>query len=217
MDRKQDPRRRATAVLAVATVHAVLAVGLMKGLDIDFKRIVSPPVIGEQIPLPPPPEPKPTPPEPTDQHEWTPTNPLPPIPFPLPPTPVPESHDDETPTDSGPTLDPFPPPQPPRPSPSFTPTRAVPRNGTSGWISTDDYPRQPLMNGIEGSVGYRLVIGTSGRVASCELTRPSGNRALDNATCRLITTRARFEPATDETGAKVLGTFTGSVRWDIPD
>jgi protein TonB len=73
------------------------------------------------------------------------------------------------------------------------------------------------MNEIEGTVGYRLVIGTNGRVASCELTRPSGNKALDDATCRLIASRARFEAATDETGAKVMGTYTGSVRWEIPD
>ena len=71
--------------------------------------------------------------------------------------------------------------------------------------------------GAEGSVGYRLVIGTAGRVSSCELTRPSGQRALDDATCRLIAGRARFEPATDETGAKVLGTFIVSVRWEIPE
>ena len=41
--------------------------------------------------------------------------------------------------------------------------------------------------------------------------------ALDDATCRLISRRAQFDPATDETGARVPGTYTGSVRWELPD
>ncbi|HEU4651467.1 MAG TPA: TonB family protein, partial [Croceibacterium sp.] len=101
--------------------------------------------------------------------------------------------------------------------PPFNPKRATPSNNSSNWITNDDYPRRALVDGAEGSVGYRLVVSTLGRVASCELTQPSGNRALDDATCRLITRRARFEAATDETGAKVLGTYSGSVRWEIPE
>src|SRR5690606_844924 len=80
-----------------------------------------------------------------------------------------------------------------------------------------DYPRRAILDSAEGTVAFRLVIGTNGQVSSCELTRPSGHRALDDATCRLISRRARFDPATDETGSKVLGTYTGSVKWELPD
>ena len=220
IDRKQDPRRRANAIIAVGVIHAGLAYVVVTGLGAKIaERLTAPPLVGEQIKLPPPPpKPDPTPPQPKDRTDTHVDAPTPPFPFPPPPDPGPQAGDDTAgPTggvDPGPPLPPLPPPPP---SPSFTPRHAVPRGGTAGWISTDDYPRQPLVNGIEGSVGYRLVIGTNGRVASCELTRPSGNRALDDATCRLITGRARFEAATDEAGAKVLGTFAGSVRWEIPE
>lgn len=221
VDRNQDPRRRANAIIAVGVIHAGLAYVVVTGLGAEIVNQLRPPqIIGEQIPLPPPPpSPDPTPPKPSDPKDTTIEVPRPPIPFPPPPSPGPEVDWDETP---GPIGDPFPgPPQPPLPpspaSPSFTPKGARPSNNSAGWISTNDYPRGPLMNEIEGTVGYRLVIGTNGRVGGCELTRPSGNRALDDATCRLLTSRARFEPATDESGAKVLGTYTGSVRWEIPD
>lgn len=221
VDRKQDPRRRANAIIAVGVIHAGLAYVVVTGLGAEIiDQLRPPPVIGEQIPLPPPPpEPDPTPPKPSDPVDTLPKAPIPPIPLPPPPNPGPQVDWDEIPTSAGgeipgPAQPPLPPPPP---SPSFTPKGARPSNSSAGWITTNDYPRRPLIDHIEGSASYRLVIGTNGRVSSCELTRPSGNRALDDATCRLITSRARFESATDENGAKVMGTYTGSVRWEIPD
>ena len=212
----QDPRRRATAIGIAAAVHAVLAVGLVTGLGVTIERIVEPRLVGTNVKLDPPkPEPSPSPTPTREQVTYIPPAPVPPIP--LPPAPGPSYKPFDGTSDPVVILDPRP-PMPPSPGPaSFTPKRAVPSNGSSGWISNSDYPRRPLVEGIEGTVSYRLVIGTNGRVSSCELTRPSGNRALDEATCRLIASRARFEPATDENGAKVLGTFSGSVRWQIPD
>jgi len=217
LDQAHDPRRRAKAVLGVGAIHAVLAYGIVTGLGAEIvDRFVPPPLIGQQIPLPPPP-PDP-PPKASNPIVETPVAPRPQI---EPLTPIEPRIEvvindvrpfDGIDTDPRP---PLPPLQPPRPS--FTPKRAAPSNNSAGWITSDDYPRRALVDEAEGSVGYRLVIGTTGRVSSCELTRPSGNRALDDATCRLIASRARFEPATDETGARVLGTFSGSVRWEIPE
>ena len=219
LNQAHDPRRRATAIVTVGAVHAVLAAGLLTGLTVQFARETDRPMEATNIPLDPPkPEPSPEPqPAPVVQY----------VPPPLPPIPQPRQqpefiYDDvklaensvevnRYPTDPGPAVE----ADPPRPTPSFAPKRPSPRTGN--WISNNDYPRRALIDGAEGSVSYRLVVGTSGRVASCELTRPTGNRALDDATCRLLTSRAQFEPATDETGAKVMGTYTGSVRWEIPE
>jgi protein TonB len=218
LNQAYDPRRRATAMVTVGAVHALLAVALVTGLTVQFTDIVRKPFGATNIPLPPPP-PEPTPPKPSTPRDTTLEVPRPPIPLPPPPAPGPVAKWEEFPgptggESTGPILPPLPPPPP---SPSFAPKSARPSNSSAGWISTNDYPRSPLMNEIEGTAGYLLVIGTNGRVASCDLTRSSGNRALDDATCRLITNRARFEPATDESGAKVLGTYTGSVRWEIPN
>ena len=218
LNRTLDPRRRNGAIIAVIAIHAAVGYGLVTGLSFTklIERIDNPDgVLIDDVPLP-----QPTPTEtPAPQQEtvtYIAPDPRPPIDLAEDP---PTNEGVET-DQAALTLYPgnreaeF----PPRPTtPTFTPRRAVPSNASSSWITSDDYPRRALVDEVEGSVAYRLVINTAGRVASCELTRASGNRALDDATCRLITNRARFEPATDERGAKVLGTFTGSVRWDIPE
>lgn len=219
LNQAQDPRRRATAIVTVGAVHAVLAVGLLTGLTVQFTQHDDTRFEAKNFPLDTPkPDPSPTPePQPAPLTYVAPP-PLPPINLPTDTAPVPE------PLDTNPTqlayvatgkVDPPAPLQPP--VPSITPKRALPSNNASRWISNNDYPRRALIDEAEGSVAYRLVIGTNGRVASCELTRSAGHRALDDATCRLISDRARFDPATDETGAKVLGTYNGSVRWQIPE
>ena len=220
LNQTHDPRRRATAIVTVGAVHALLAAGLVTGLTVQFADIIRTPFTATNVPLDPPkPEPSPEPQVEPEHPTYVAPVPDPPIKLPTDSSVIREPVDTfdheityyPTGTDDPPT----PPALPPRAG--FTPKGAVPINSRSNWITNDDYPRRALVDEAEGSASYRLVIGTNGRVSSCELTSPTGNRALDEATCRLITSRARFEPATDEGGAKVVGTYTGSVRWEIPD
>lgn len=220
LNQAHDPRRRATAIVTVGAVHALLAAGLLTGLTVQFIGKADAPVQATNIPLDSPkPEPTPTPTPSPVVDTYIPPVPLPPIPLAQEPDltlddvkPQDTAETSLYPTNPGPIVQ----PDPPRPAPSFIPKRPAPRNG-SNWITDNDYPRRALIDHVEGSAGYRLVIGANGRVSDCQLTRPTGNRALDDATCRLISDRARFDPATDENGTKVQGTFTGSVRWQIPD
>ena len=105
----------------------------------------------------------------------------------------------------------------PSPTPTIAAVSARPLNGPAGWISTDDYPRRDLQRGNEGSGSYRLVIGSNGRVDTCEMTASTGHSGLDRATCSVIKDVARFQPATDTSGARVMGTYTGNVTWRIPE
>jgi protein TonB len=201
----------------VGAAHAVLGIGLISGLAVDFVPLVTTTVEATNVPLDPP-KPKPTEPPPPqpDRVLYVPPAPVPPIPLPPPPGPTYEEFDRGKVVEEM-TYYPMPTPsaQPGPLAPGLTPKRAAPRNG--GWIDDSDYPRRALIDAAEGTVAFRLVIASNGRVASCELTRPSGHRALDDATCRLISSRARFDAATDESGARVLGIYTGSVRWELPD
>jgi|SRR5690606_2835196 protein TonB len=217
LNRTQDPRHRATAMIAVGAVHAALAFGLVSGLAVDFVQHLPTPLTAIDVPLETPdPEPSdPPPPEPEPFVQF-PTAPLPPIELPPAEAPIRDVLDPTNEAEKTSYLPlPRPTPQPGPSAPGLTPKRATPRN--NGWIDDSDYPRRAIIDGAEGTVAFRLEIGTNGRVSSCELTRPSGHRALDDATCRLISRRAQFDPATDETGARVPGTYTGSVRWELPD
>ena len=61
----------------------------------------------------------------------------------------------------------------------------------------------------EGRTSFRLVFRADGRATSCAVTISSGYAELDDATCRLMTARARF-------ASRRGGAYLGSVNWRIP-
>jgi protein TonB len=60
-------------------------------------------------------------------------------------------------------------------------------------------------------------VGADGKVSSCQVTSSSGSPDLDEATCSNVTRRARFNPATDGEGQPTSGSYSGRVRWVIPE
>ncbi|MEL6239283.1 MAG: TonB family protein [Pseudomonadota bacterium] len=105
----------------------------------------------------------------------------------------------------------------PAPSPLAEPTAAVPRGNPGDWITTSDYRTSWLNRGFEGTARFTLAIDARGRVSDCAITASTGHSVLDGATCRLLTRRARFNPARDGAGEKVPGTFSSSITWRIPE
>lgn len=218
-----SPAERARSIAGVVGVHALLGAGVYLGLTIS--GVIDPPTFNPDVinvpiedPVPPP-EPVETP-EPSSSESVI-TAPEPPI---------------RIPTDSAPPADPIVPiigndvvldptpreiiiPGPPAPpaTPAFTPTGPSPTNGPAGWITNNDYPSRALQRGWEGTTGYRLVVSSSGRVDACEVTRSSGHSILDREACRQLERRAEFNPAKDNRGERVVGTYTGQVTWQIPD
>jgi protein TonB len=59
-------------------------------------------------------------------------------------------------------------------------------------------------------------VGPDGRVQSCTVTSSSGHADLDDATCKNIQRRARFDPALDSNGQPTSGSWSSRVRWQIP-
>lgn len=104
----------------------------------------------------------------------------------------------------------------PSPKPVYTPTAPVPSSPPASWFNTADYPSISARRGDEGTVGYRLEIGANGRIENCTVIRSSGHSALDRATCRLLPRRGAFSPARDDSGAKVKGTYSAEIVWQLP-
>jgi len=90
------------------------------------------------------------------------------------------------------------------------------RANLNSYFSTDDYPAGALRNNEQGTTGFSLTIGTSGRVDACTVTSSSGSSALDQATCRILRSRARYTPARDENGNPTTGRDSGRVTWRLP-
>ena len=228
-DAKVTPEERIRAATSVIAIHALLGFGIVVGLTVT--GVIAPPVpnptstFATPRPTEPPPPPPPT--DPVEQQQQnqrpqsTPKAPESPFEFTRPSDSVDVFDGGMTdPTPFGgdidvPDLGPVGPK--PSPSPAFTATGAVPRNGPAGWITNDDYSDRDLRRGNEGTASYRLVIGSDGRVDACEITRSTGHSTLDNATCRLIRQRARFDAAMNDRGQKVVGTYSGTVAWRIPE
>ena len=92
-----------------------------------------------------------------------------------------------------------------------------PRGNPGRWATPNDYPSRALREEREGVASFTVTVDTDGRVTSCRITRSSGHDDLDEATCKNIERRARFRPATDGNGQETTGTWSSSVRWQIPD
>ena len=90
-----------------------------------------------------------------------------------------------------------------------------PAQWLSGGLRDSDYPRSALSQHVAGIVRVRFTVLTSGRIANCRVVGSSGSGVLDDATCRLLTDRLRFRPATDEAGQPVESDLGSDYTWGI--
>lgn len=213
-------RSRMTAIFIVAILHALLGYALITGLAYNVVKKVAADLktfnVEEE---PPPPEEKPPPPPP-DQPQTPPpvvtpppivrTNTMPPpiVTTNIAPPPVM--------TVTAPPAPPTPPAPPPPPPPPRKVQPARAKANLVSLFSDEDYPASAVRAGESGATGFRLDVGTNGRVSACTVTSSSGSSALDSTTCRLLRSRARFSPATDSTGAPTTDTVTGRIVWRLP-
>lgn len=208
--------RRFVAIIVVGVLHVGLAYALISGLAVSVVRnmqedlnvfdVEEEPPPPEEEPPPPPPD-TPIPPPPVQVSQPPIRTPSAPVFRPPPPVfrPIPRP------------AAPAPPPPPPPPPPPSQASPAAPRGNPGGWVTTNDYPSASLRAGEQGTTGFRLSVGADGRVADCTITSSSGHARLDAETCRQLQRRARFNPAQNDAGNATSGTYSSSVRWEIPD
>jgi protein TonB len=97
------------------------------------------------------------------------------------------------------------------PTLTMAPKLARPLGDPGRWVSTADYPTAEIRADHEGVARFRLLIGTYGRVSRCEIVASTGFPGLDAATCAIVSRRARFAPARDDSGAAATGSYSGSI------
>ncbi|WP_294120102.1 energy transducer TonB [Sphingomonas sp.] len=85
----------------------------------------------------------------------------------------------------------------------------------SGGLENGDYPREALRNRLQGRVSVRFTVLVSGRIANCRITASSGSPLLDATTCRILTERLRFSPATNNAGAPIQSELGSDYTWGI--
>ena len=103
------------------------------------------------------------------------------------------------------------------PAPLAPNQAATPRGAPSAWVTADDYPPSAMRAGESGRVGYTVDVDATGRVTQCRVTQTSGSAALDQATCRVVTRRGRFRPATDAAAQPLPGSYSGTSVWQASE
>lgn len=196
----------------VALLHVFLGYAFITGLALKaVKAIVNPlETVNVKEEAPPPDEPPPPPPKDIE---------IPPF---VPPPEV------SVQSDAAPTItvqqqvaQPEPPrfvapaPAPVAAPPASPPTAATPK-GRGNTISEDDYPDASRRAEEQGVTRVSYTIDPTGKVSACTVTQSSGSPRLDDATCKIIIRRFRFNPATRD-GQPIAETKTQPVRWQLKD
>ena len=210
---QQMSGNRIFAIIIVALIHVAVGYALITGLAYSAVKKAIERVTTVDINEPPPPPPD-TPPPPEPDTPPPPVAPPPPINISVAPPPIQVQPNIPPPA---PVIRIVPPAAPPAPPPPrFTPKGATPKGNPGSWATTDDYPSRALREEREGVTRFTVQVSPEGRVTSCSVTGSSGSPDLDDAACRSITRRARFNPATNGENQPVAGTYSNSVRWQIP-
>jgi protein TonB len=215
----QSRRPSPASMAAVVAIHAATGAALILGLTVTgtLPEVITK-IKGINIEVPPPPPQDPV--EDVKQTESAKQQ----IVAPLPPLDL-----NTRPTDVDVTLTPIiPPPLPTglgagielpiaKPKPASDPVAARAKNDPGRWLTNSDYRPGWTRRELTGLASFRLDIAANGKVTGCSITRSTGHPELDEATCALVTKRARFEPARGPSGEPVAGSYNGSVSWELPD
>ena len=210
---QQMSGNKITALIIVALIHVAVGYALVTGLAYSAAKQILKKVTTVDIKEPE--KPKEPPPPPPKQDTPPPPVVAPPVKVDIAPdAPVIETVQAPPPVPPPPVYIPPAPAAPP--PPRFTPKSAAPKGNPANWATSNDYPSRALREEREGTTGFRVTVGTDGKVTDCQITSSSGTPELDAATCDNVRRRARFTPATDGEGNPTTGTYANHIRWVIP-
>jgi periplasmic protein TonB len=188
---------RLWSIILVIAIHVLgLYAMLNGGIEVVKKKLTELEVIDVKTPPPPP---KPLPPPLVQTN-----TPPPPAVIVSQPTPPPVY---VPPAPAAPVITP--------PAPPQVAVKLTPRGSPGSWVTNDDYPPSAQRDGVEGVTGFSLAVGPDGKVTGCSVTASSGSSLLDDTACRLLTRRARFNPAKDAGGTAISSSYAGRFRWQI--
>ena len=216
--KKEISGNRTVAIVIVALVHLLLGYAIVTGLAFNVIKKAAEDLKTFDVEEPPPPPEEPPPPPDMPDVPPPPMTPPPIVRPPVTPPPIQVVETPNIPPPQPPTpiAQPIRPPPPPTPPPPVKASRAQSRTGSlQGLLRPDDYPASAIDNEEQGTVTVSLTIGTTGRISACSVASSSGSRALDNATCRILQSRARFQPARDSNGNPISETLSQRITWRL--
>jgi Gram-negative bacterial TonB protein C-terminal len=96
-------------------------------------------------------------------------------------------------------------------------TRKVqPQQSPGKWVVSSDYPLNMLESGQPAIVEFRLSVGADGVPTACHIQSTTRPKEFDDAVCKSVMRRARFDPALDAAGKPLASYYRNTVRFQIP-
>ncbi|NJB91094.1 TonB family protein [Sphingopyxis italica] len=92
---------------------------------------------------------------------------------------------------------------------------ATPIGNPAKWLRSGDYPRAMLTKWQPGIVRFRLSVGADGTPTACHIQRSTNSEGFDDAVCKGVMRRARFEPALDKDGRPIASYYVNVVRFQF--
>jgi|GEM_PF-896560 len=87
-----------------------------------------------------------------------------------------------------------------------------PRGNPADWLTIRDLGLATATTSVAYTAVFRLVVDSEGRASDCTLLESAGNIDLSSA-CRVLRSRARFEPARDPAGNPVRSVAVHYAGW----
>ena len=83
------------------------------------------------------------------------------------------------------------------------------------WLRSSDYPRSMLAKWQPGMVQFRLTVGPEGAPTACHIQQSTNADGFNDAVCKALMARARFEPALDGDSKPMPSFYVRSVLFRI--
>lgn len=90
-----------------------------------------------------------------------------------------------------------------------------PAGSPTQWLRDSDYPPGAIDAGQNGVVQYRLDVDADGKISGCHVLARTSPDVFADTTCRIVTRRAKLEPALAADGRPVPSFLVHRVRWKV--
>jgi Gram-negative bacterial TonB protein C-terminal len=94
--------------------------------------------------------------------------------------------------------------------------KTKPQQSPNKWVVSSDYPLNMLASGQSAIVEFRLSVGADGVPSACYIQSTTRPKEFDNAVCKSVMRRARFDPALDAAGKPLASYYRNTVRFQLP-
>ncbi len=91
-----------------------------------------------------------------------------------------------------------------------------PSANPGSWLTDRDYPEAARKAKQQGQVFVGMTIATNGQFSDCRVLQSSGVPSLDQATCPILSERARFRPGLDADGKPIESYKSLKFTWTLP-